>query len=138
LLIFLRKKSKTPQNFIRLSRFHTRLSIDFELQNIGQSNNKDSLVKKWNKLINNSLNNMSSKLKLLPETLQIQNGGQSNAAHDTTGDSIETGSIQLESFNKVDSYLPKLSQKNFLNKEAKLNFISKFVINESKSKFLFI
>ena len=84
---------------------------------------------------------MSGKLKLLPETLQIQNGGQSNALpHDSsTGDqSMNESSIQLESLSKTDSYLPKISQKNFLSKEAKLNFISKFVINESKSKFLFI
>ena len=84
---------------------------------------------------------MSGELKLLPETSQIQNGGQSNVLpHDSSTGDLQSneGSIHFESLSKTDSYLPKISQKNFLTKEAKLSFISKFVTNESKSKFLFI
>lgn len=117
-----KKKSKQAQNFIRLSRFGTRLSIDFDLRKSDAAAAAAVALPR----------NMSIAKKLNKFFSSEQNGSDSFAS----SDSVQTfGESKLG--NQNNSYAPKMSLVNFLNsKDKKLKFIYKYIINESRTKFI--
>ncbi len=100
--------------------------------------NKNSLVKKWNKLfsINNNNNNNASSTSTakLKTTYEIPELVQSSI----NGDIESNNENLIIQQHKCDSFLPKLTQRNFINRESKLKYIRQFVINDSKTNFTII
>ena len=97
--------------------------------------NKNSLVKKWNKLFSINNNNASStSTAKLKTTYEISELVQSSINGDVESNNENLIIQQL----KYDSFLPKLTQRNFINRESKLNYIRQFVINDSKTNFTII
>lgn len=122
-----KRKSKTAHNFIRLSRFSTRVSIDLDLRK--QEVQRNSLFKKMNKLFASNNNIKIIKAEHIAQQQDV-------AALDLSDGVCQ---LNLLSTKSSDNYVPKLNQKNFANnRDLKLSYVSKYVVNESKTKFIII